>query len=283
VIRLAVRVARAQAEPVLAELLELVPGGLEERDVDDVTVEYALYGAPGELPDIGELRAVAGGALVDVSTSEVSDGSDWRDWHRPLDVGPLRVRPPWAPERPGALDVVIDPGQAFGTGAHPSTRLTLALRVDVPPGNRLEGEPLGGMSRGDIPPRGPLADWGCGSGILSVAAARLGFAPVLACDHERESVAATLSAAEANGVELTATRCDLRRAPGPWAPTVLANLVRPLLHEIAALMDRPPERLIASGLTVDEVADVVAAFEPHGLRETSRRDGDGWSAILLER
>ncbi len=101
VIRLAVRVARSQAEPVLAELLELVPGGLEERDVDEDTVEYALYGAPGELPDVGELRAVAGGALVDVSTSEVSDGSDWRDWHRPLDVGPLRVRPPWAPRAPG--------------------------------------------------------------------------------------------------------------------------------------------------------------------------------------
>jgi ribosomal protein L11 methyltransferase len=258
VIRLAVRVARAQAEPVLAELLELVPGGLEERDVDDDTVEYALYGAPGELPDIGELRAVAGGALVDVSTSEVSDGSDW------LDVGPLRVRPPWAPERAGALDVVIDPGQAFGTGAHPSTRLTLALLVEVTPG-------------------GSLADWGCGSGILSVAAARLGFDPVLACDHERESVAATVAAAEANGVRLTATRCDLRRAAGPWAPTVLANLVRPLLLEIAALMERPPERLIAAGLTPDEVDDVVAAFAPHGLGPASRRDGDGWSAILLER
>ena len=164
-IRLAVRVSRAHAEPVLAELLELVPGGLEERDVDEATVEYALYGAPGELPDIGELRAAAGGALVDVSTSEVADDSNWRDWHRPLDVGPLRVRPPWEAERPGALDVVIDPGQAFGTGAHPSTRLTLELLVGVPPG-------------------GPLADWGCGSGILSVAAARLGFDPVLACDHE---------------------------------------------------------------------------------------------------
>jgi len=270
-IRLAVRVARAQAEPVLAELLELVPGGLEERDLDDDTVEYALYGAPGELPDVGELRAVAGGALVDVSTSEVSDGSDWRDWHRPLDVGPLRVRAPWAPERPGALDVVIDPGQAFGTGAHPSTRLTLALLVELP-GDRPQGDPPG-----------PLADWGCGSGILAVAAARLGFDPVLACDHERESVAATLAAAEANGVELTATRCDLRRAPGPWAPTVLANLVRPLLLEIAAVMERPPERLIASGLTLDEVGDVVAAFEPHGLGLRARRDGDGWSAILLER
>jgi ribosomal protein L11 methyltransferase len=264
VIRLAVRVARARAEPVLAELLELVPGGLEERDVDEETVEYALYGAPGELPDVGELRAVAGGALVDVSTSEVSDGSNWRDWHQPLDVGPLRVRPPWAPERPGALDVVIDPGQAFGTGAHPSTRLTLQLLVGLPAG-------------------GPLADWGCGSGILSVAAARLGFAPVLACDHEREAVAATLAAAAANGVELTATRCDLRRAPGPWAPTVLANLVRPLLLEIAALMERPPERLIAAGLTLDEVDDVVGAFVPHALRLASRRDGDGWSAILLAR
>ena len=263
-IRLAVRVARAQAEPVLAELLELVPGGLEERDVDEDTVEYALYGAPGELPDIGELRAVAGGALVDVSTSEVSDGSDWRDWHRPLDVGPLRVRAPWADARPDAHDVVIDPGRAFGTGGHPSTRLTLALLTGLPPG-------------------GPLADWGCGSGILSVAAAKLGFDPVLACDHERESVAATLAAAEANGVELTVTRCDLRRSPGPWAPTVLANLVRPLLLEIATLIERPPERLIASGLTHDEVGDVVDAFAPHGLRPASRLDGDGWSAILLER
>jgi ribosomal protein L11 methyltransferase len=264
VIRLAVRVAREQAEPVLAELLELVPAGLEERDVDDDTVEYALYGAPGELPDVGELRAVAGGGLVEVSTSEVTDGSNWRDWHRALDVGPLRVRPPWEDERPGALDVVIDPGQAFGTGAHPSTRLTLELLVELPPG-------------------GPLADWGCGSGILSVAAARLGFDPVLACDHEREAVAATLAAAAANQVVVQAARCDLRRAPGPWAPTVVANLVRPLLLEIAALMERPPERLIASGLTLNEVDDVVAAFERHGLRPASRSEGDGWSAILLGR
>jgi ribosomal protein L11 methyltransferase len=262
VIRLAVRVARLHAGPVLAELLELVPAGLEERDVDADTVEYALYGAPGELPDVGELRAVAGGALVEVSTSEVSDGSEWRDWHRPLDVGPLRNRPPWADERPGALDVVIDPGQAFGTGAHPSTRLTLELLVDLPRG-------------------GPLADWGCGSGILSVAAARLGFDPVLACDHERTAVAATMAAAAANGVRVSATRCDLRRTPGPWAPTVLANLVRPLLLEVAALMERPPERLIASGLELAEVDEVAAAFARHGLALETRRDGDGWSAILL--
>jgi ribosomal protein L11 methyltransferase len=264
VIRLAVRVARSHAEPVLAELLELVPAGLEECDVDADTVEYALYGAPGELPDVGALRAVAGGALVDVSTSEVDDGLRWRDWHQPLDVGPLRVRAPWAPERPGALDVVIDPGQAFGTGAHPSTRLTLELLVGVPA-------------------VGALADWGCGSGVLAVAAARLGFDPVLACDVERESVAATEAAAAAHGVQIAVSRCDLRRENGPWAPTVTANLVRPLLLELAARIERPPERLIVSGLERDEGDEVAAAFARHGLRPGDRRDGDGWSAILLTR
>jgi ribosomal protein L11 methyltransferase len=286
VIRLAVRVAREHAETVLAELLALSPGGLEERHVDAATVEYVLYGAPGELPHVGEVRAAAGGALVDVSTSEVADdlAERWRAWHRPLDVGPLRMRPPWEPPREGALDVVIEPGQAFGTGAHSSTRLTLELLTTLPTG-------------------GPLADWGCGSGILSLAAARLGFSPILACDVERESVAATLAAASANGIaaeevagfgppprvgaaagpQVLVGRLDLRREGGPWAPTVVANLVRPLLLEVAALIERPPERLIASGLELGEVDEVAAAFACHGLGLAARRAGDGWSAILLSR
>jgi ribosomal protein L11 methyltransferase len=281
VIRLAVRVARDRAELVLAELTVLAPGGFEERDLGDL-VEYAVYGAPGELPDIGSLDAAVGDAIVEVVTSEVGDdwAERWRDWHRPLDVGPLRVRPPWEPARPGALDVVIDPGQAFGTGSHPSTRLTLELLVE-------------------LPADGPLADWGCGSGILAVAAARLGFAPVLACDVEAQAVAATRAAAAANGIAaaeavapgaeaaagaaIVVGRCDLRRAAGPWAPTVTANLVGPLLLEVAARMERPPERLIASGLEVAEVDEVVAAFARRELALEARRDADGWCAILLAR
>ena len=280
VIRLGVRVPRERAELVAAELLGLSPGGLEEVDLEGGVVELAIYGAPGEVADMGELRAVVGDALVEVVTSEVPDdwSERWRDWHRPLDVGPLRVRPPWEPGRPGALDIVIDPGQAFGTGAHPSTRLCLELLCDL-----VEG--------------GPLADWGCGSGVLALAAARLGFHPVLACDHDPASVEATLAAAETNGIaahvveaaarastgdkSVIVSRCDLRRAPGPWAPTVTANLVRPLLLEVAALMQRPPERLIASGLETGEADEVAAAFARHGLREQARREGDGWSAILL--
>ena len=82
-IRLAVRVPRAAAEMVLAELLELVPGGLEETDVSDDIVEYALYGAAGELPDLPALEAAAGDTLVEVTTSEVADdwADRWKAWH----------------------------------------------------------------------------------------------------------------------------------------------------------------------------------------------------------
>ncbi|HEX4689228.1 MAG TPA: 50S ribosomal protein L11 methyltransferase [Solirubrobacteraceae bacterium] len=270
VIRLAVRVGAEQAELVLAELIELAPGGLEERTLPDGSVEYAIYGAEGELPALPALRAAAGDALVEVSTSELPDGWEerWRDWHRPLDVdgraGSLRVRPPWAPPRPGALDVVIEPGQAFGTGAHPTTRLCLQLLAD-------------------LEPSGSLADWGCGSGILAVAAAKLGWDPVSGCDVEAASVHATVAAAAANGVALAIDRRDLRREAGPWAPTVVANLVRPLLLEVAARLERVPERLLASGLQLDEVDEVAAAFAAHGLALAERRDGDGWCAILFAR
>jgi ribosomal protein L11 methyltransferase len=263
VLRLAVRVAREHCEPVLAELLDLVPAGLEERDVDAATVEYVLYGAPGELPALGHVQAAAGGALVDVTTSELPDdwAQRWRSFHAALDVGPLRVRPPWEPPRAGALDVVIDPGQAFGTGAHPTTRLTLELLTALEPKD------------------GPLADWGCGSGVLAVAAAKLGFAPVFACDHDPAALQATREAAAANGVTVETTRADLRRAPGPWAPVVLANLVRPLLLELAGHLGEPPRDLIVSGLEAGEEDEVVAAFGPR--HEVARRSAGGWTAIHL--
>ena len=111
-IRLVVKVAHEHAETVLAELITLVPAGFEERDVDG-GVEYVLYGAPGELPDIGEVTTAA--ALVTTTVLPDDWGQNWRSFHKPIRVGPLTVRPPWEP--PGELDVVIDPGQAFGWAA----------------------------------------------------------------------------------------------------------------------------------------------------------------------
>ena len=258
-IRLAVKVRREDAEVVLLDLMAFAPGGLEEVDLGE-HVEYVLYGAPGELPEIGDVTAVAGAALVEVSTSEVPE-IDWHSFHVPIDVGPLRVRPPWHEARDGALDVVIEPGQGFGTGSHATTRLSLELLVE-------------------LTPEGPIADWGCGSGILAIAAAKLGWGPVLACDIEPESVTETADSARANGVTVEVSRCDVRQG-GPAAPTVLANLVRPLLLQVAENMTETPERMIISGLELPEVEEVLLAFKRRNLIERARREGGGWAAIEL--
>jgi ribosomal protein L11 methyltransferase len=297
VIRLAIRVRREQAELVLAELLELAPGGVEEQAPEDGVVEYAVYGAPGELPELPDLRAAAGDALVEISTSETADDWDerWKRFHRPVviavppassgtraasNVPALRVRPPWEPADDRRTDpvheIVIDPGRAFGTGAHATTRMCLELLLAL---------------AAEQPGRGPLLDVGSGSGVLAIAAATLGFAPVLALDHERESVDAARENAAVNGVSLDVRRADLRAGPLPWLTGVdpppgplvlLANLLRPLLLDLAQAIALAPAQMIASGLLVEQVDEVVAAFgERLGLREQCRRVSGEWAAVWL--
>jgi ribosomal protein L11 methyltransferase len=94
-------------------------------------------------------------------------------------------------------------------------------------------------------------------------------------------VEATAEAAVANGVAVQVKRCDVRAGKGPWAPTVLANLVRPLLLDVAGTLRRPPKIMIVSGLQTEEVEEVVAAFARHGLAEAARREGGGWAAVEL--
>ena len=269
-IRLAVRVRGDEAGVVLAELLELSPAGVEERDLGDGGVEYVIYGAPGELPDLPDVRAAAGPVLVDVSTQEIADdwSERWKAWHRPVEISAngrrLRVRPPWeeAAADAAVIDLVIDPGQAFGTGAHATTRLCLELLLE-------------------LEPEGAFADWGCGTGVLAIAAARLGYVPVAAVDHDPASTEATIDNAAANGVTLDVAAVNLREAPGPPAPTICANLVRPLLLDVARLLDAPPRQLIVSGLLRHEAEEVAAAFAHHRLEEADRRSLGEWSALRL--
>jgi ribosomal protein L11 methyltransferase len=273
-IRLAVRVRRADAEIVLAELLALAPAGVEEVDVGDDVVEYAVYGAPGELPAVAAVRAVAGGALVEVLSTEVADdwAQRWRSFHRSLvlDGGRLVVRPPWEAPAPGAeIDLVVDPGQAFGTGAHATTRLCLELMLE-----------LAG------PGSGAFLDLGCGSGVLAIAAARLGWAPVAAVDFDPLAVEATAENASINRVSVEVRRHDLRSDPVITASFVAANLLRPLLLTWAARLDGAselPERVVASGLLVAEADEIAGAFAGVGLRESDRRASGEWAALLLER
>jgi ribosomal protein L11 methyltransferase len=267
-IRLAVRCRPDLAERVLAELVSLAPGGVEEDRGADY-VEYAIYGAPGELPALPDLQAVAGDALVEVTSTEVPDdwADRWQDFHEPLLVGGrLWVRPSWEEPRPGTLDLVIDPGRAFGTGSHPTTRACLELLLALADRGQAEGA---------------LADWGTGSGVLAIAAAKLGYGPVVACDHEPAALEAAGRNAAANGVELELVRVNLRRVPPPEARTAVANLTAPLLNEVAARLQHPPERLICAGLLVTEVDRVVDAFRPQRLALRERRAEGEWAAVHL--
>ena len=294
-IRLAVRVSSRQAELVLAELLELAPTGVEEVHADADTVEYAVYGAPGELPGLPDLHAVAGDALVEISTTDIADDwhERWRQFHRPVliqaprqagrvqpSIPSLRVRPPWEPpaaSHDGEVhEIVIDPGQAFGTGGHASTRLCLELLLALAASEQ---------------PAGPLLDVGTGSGVLAIAAARLGFGPVLGLDHELESVAAARDNASINGTPIEVRRFDLRSQALPWphrrpgaerGTVVVANLLRPLLLELARKMSTAPAHLLAGGLLQGEVEEVAGAFAGRlGLRERERRDSGEWAAVWL--
>ncbi|MGI8902090.1 MAG: 50S ribosomal protein L11 methyltransferase [Solirubrobacteraceae bacterium] len=281
VCRLAVSVRRERAELALAELLELAPDGLEEVDLGEV-IEYAIYGASGELPTRAELQAAIGDALVEVSAEEIAEdwSERWRAFHRPLVLdGELTVRPPWCAPGETPIEIVIDPGQAFGTGAHATTRLCLELMLS-------------------LEPSGSFVDLGCGSGVLAIAAAKLGFAPVIALDNDPASVEATLVNAQVNGVTIDVRRFDLLTEPVPGAGIVAANLLAPLLLAWAAWLPDPaglsgptllhdptmgPDRVIAGGLLSHEADTVSAAFQTRGLAESSRRVSGEWAALLLGR
>jgi ribosomal protein L11 methyltransferase len=238
---------REAAEELRARFVELAPDGFEERE-GQATVELAAYGEAGE-----RVRAAFPAAVVD----EVEPGWEdrWREFHRPVRIGRLWVGPPWAAAPRGLLPVVVEPGRAFGTGAHPTTRLSLELLLEQEPGSVL--------------------DVGCGSGVLAVAAAILGHSPVRAVDLAEPALQATRANAAANGVHVDARLLDATAENLPPARLALANIA---LAAVEALLRRlEAERLIASGyLASDRPA-------PGGFRHLERRTLDGWAADLFAR
>jgi ribosomal protein L11 methyltransferase len=269
-IRLAVRCVPELAEQVLAELTVLAPNGVEEERGRGY-VEYAIYGGEGELPELGEIEAAAGGGLVELVATQVPDdwADRWQDFHKPLLVGDrLWLRPSWEPPREGTVDLIVDPGRAFGTGAHPTTRLCLELMLEL----KEAGEASG-----------PLTDLGTGSGVLAIAAAKLGWDPVSAVDHEQASIEAAATNAMANDVTIEPEKLNLREGLPDLAPTVVANLTAPVLSVVAAQLASAPQALVCSGLLPSELDEVVEAFAPSGLTEADRRHDGDWAALLLRR
>ena len=220
-------------EPELALLLHIFPEGVEELDG-----AYAVY---ADEPPLG---------FDVVTVDEVDDDwpDRWRDFHHGVRIGRLWVGPPWEEPPRDAIAIVIDPGRAFGTGAHATTQLCLELMQEVDPVS--------------------LLDVGCGSGVLSVAAAKLGFAPIRAVDVDEVALETTRENAAANRVEIE-VGTELQPA-GLAVMNIALDVVEAMLTEL------PVEHAITSGyLERDEP-------RAEGWHRVNRRVRDGWAADLLE-
>jgi ribosomal protein L11 methyltransferase len=230
-------------------MIALFPTGFEEREGKD-GLEFAAYGDA----DVAEQLSRA---LGQVSTERIEAGWEerWKEFHRPVRIGRLWVGPPWEQPDDDVIAIVIDPGRAFGTGAHASTRLSLEL--------------LGGLT-----PAG-LLDLGCGSGVVAVAAAKLGFSPVVAVDFDEAAVEATRATAAANDVAVETFRADVLVDPLPQAEVAVANIALQVVEALAARLRT--RLLVASGYLARERPTVA------GWHTVERRESEGWAADLLER
>jgi len=229
-------------------MLELFPQGFEEVDLADGIELVAYTDASGE----ERLWHVFGG----VRGQDVA--ADWRDrwkaFHQPVRVGPLWIGPPWHDPPADATAIVIDPGRAFGTGAHPTTQLCVELMLKLEPAS--------------------VVDFGCGSGVLSIVAAKLGFAPVIALDADENAVAATIANAAANGVEIDARQANVLDGEAPATQIAVANITRTSVEALAPRLRS--KSLVASGYLPTDDATLL------GFRHLRRITRSGWAADHYE-
>jgi ribosomal protein L11 methyltransferase len=222
-----------------------------------------------ELPSLREIQRAIRRWPHRLTERQVSD--DWRErrlaeYEPNVIAGRLVVRPDWAPAPTGELiDVALSESAAFGVGAHPTTRTCLEQLLE-------------------LDPRGPFADLGCGTGVLAIAAAKLGWSPVTAVDLQPSSVEATEANARANQVVLEARVLDLASAPPPAAVAIAANVPAGIHERVAdSLVDPLPAVVLLSGFVPAESTTVIEAYARQGYEETREVDTHGWVVAVLER
>lgn len=262
---LVLRVPEGDAEDMLDRLLPIVPGGVREvrrgREI-----ELVMRGTDVPSPD--ELARVTSRRRSEFIERQVSD--DWRerrraDYEPDLIGGRLVVRPEWAPGSDAEIEIVLTESAAFGGATHPTTRACLEVLLG-------------------LAPAGSFADLGCGSGVLGILAARLGWDPVVGIDVSPGSVETASANAHCNAVNLQARTLDLEADPPPRADGLAANIAPSIHPHIARALPEPvPQLALLSGFHSSEAGWVAEAYAVRGLAIRRRLDVDGWSILLLER
>lgn len=251
-------------------LLPRLQGGLHVSTIED-EVQLIALGEEGELPPVDEVRNWIA-HLADGPVVEEDAGPDLADALAavlpPHQIGGrIVLRDALHPPAPtGWIDVELERGAGFGTGAHPTTRHCLELLLTVEP-------------------EGAFADLGCGAGALTIAAAKLGFEPVVGVDLIHEATTTAARNAANNGVEVDFVAADLRTLTGLDVETAVVNVSETDVHEhLAATLSTGLRTLIVSGLDdADQLANALGSYADMGLRESNRIGALRWPAVLLHR
>ena len=279
----------AEAEDAVLQLLERLSGqaasGCTEVETGAVTTAVYLPGRPlclrarlaAGLAQLGQCGLDPGPGRISIRKLRPENWAEsWKRHFKPMEISPaLVIQPSWSRRqpRPGQAVVVLDPGLSFGTGQHPTTRFCLEQIVRCRPEH----------------PRPSFLDLGCGSGILALAAGKLGYQPVSGCDFDPDAVRIARENAARNGVVARLERadvCDLPLRGGPRFDLVCANLTSDLLLKQARRIQGRVRRggcLVLAGILDLQFAEVRRAYEAAGWRlEATVAQTNGVRALFAD-
>jgi ribosomal protein L11 methyltransferase len=264
--RVSFRIPEGWREDVLDGVLPLLPAGIVERPVGEGVSEISSFGAA--LPAADVLRAASPLPLEELTYEDVP--ADWRERRSRFGGGAVLVsdrmvvRTPYDPPAPeGLMEVVIE-GTGFGSGSHPTTQMCIALMLD-------------------LTPTGGAVDYGCGAGILAIAAAKLGWSPASGVDREAPAIEAARVNAQRNGVEADFAHADIATAEIEVRELLLANAPPPVHFRLAAAVTPQVQHVIVSGIVEGELEEVSAAYAAAGLHPQRGMASEAWLAVRLGR